>query len=103
MRHKRTVRVARQVRDAASIAKYIIGSLWIGWGTWIRTKTNRVRVCCATVTPFPNGLLSKFNSLRNRQAIAPWRQTAPAGWPPFYPPAAALGKGVTDPEDRAAS
>ncbi len=25
----------------------------IGWGTWIRTKTNRVRVCCATVTPFP--------------------------------------------------
>jgi hypothetical protein len=24
-----------------------------GWGTWIRTKTNRVRVCCATVTPFP--------------------------------------------------
>src|SRR5579872_2319184 len=25
-----------------------------GWGTWIRTKTNRVRVCCATVTPFPN-------------------------------------------------
>src|SRR5688572_26381582 len=25
----------------------------LGWGTWIRTKTNRVRVCCATVTPFP--------------------------------------------------
>jgi hypothetical protein len=72
MRHERTVRVARQARDAASIAKYTIGSLWIGWGTWIRTKTNRVRVCCATVTPFPNGLLSKFNSLRNCSAIAPW-------------------------------
>ena len=28
---------------------------YTGWGTWIRTKTNRVRVCCATVTPFPNG------------------------------------------------
>ena len=34
-----------------------------GWGTWIRTKTNRVRVCCATVTPFPNGLPSEINSL----------------------------------------
>ena len=34
-----------------------------GWGTWIRTKTNRVRVCCATVTPFPNGLPSVINSL----------------------------------------
>jgi hypothetical protein len=34
-----------------------------GWGTWIRTKTNRVRVCCATVTPFPNGLSSLINSL----------------------------------------
>jgi hypothetical protein len=34
-----------------------------GWGTWIRTKTNRVRVCCATVTPFPNGLPSLINSL----------------------------------------
>ena len=34
-----------------------------GWGTWIRTKTNRVRVCCATVTPFPNGLPSVVNSL----------------------------------------
>jgi hypothetical protein len=77
---KRTVRVARQARWAASIAKYIIGSLWIGWGTWIRTKTNRVRVCCATVTPFPNGLLSKFNSLRNCSAIAPWAANRrPAG------------------------
>jgi hypothetical protein len=28
-----------------------------GWGTWIRTKTNRVRVCCATVTPFPTEAL----------------------------------------------
>lgn len=28
-------------------------ALGSGWGTWIRTKTNRVRVCCATVTPFP--------------------------------------------------
>jgi hypothetical protein len=34
-----------------------------GWGTWIRTKTNRVRVCCATVTPFPNRLPSAINSL----------------------------------------
>ena len=34
-----------------------------GWGTWIRTKTNRVRVCCATVTPFPNGLSSLINGL----------------------------------------
>ena len=29
----------------------------LGWGTWIRTKTNRVRVCCATVTPFPTEAL----------------------------------------------
>ncbi len=29
------------------------GDRFAGWGTWIRTKTNRVRVCCATVTPFP--------------------------------------------------
>jgi hypothetical protein len=36
-----------------------------GWGTWIRTKTNRVRVCCATVTPFPNGIPNKFNNLWN--------------------------------------
>ena|SRR5690349_15928973 len=34
-----------------------------GWGTWIRTKTNRVRVCCATVTPFPNGFPNNFNGL----------------------------------------
>src|SRR5262249_29529931 len=34
-----------------------------GWGTWIRTKTNRVRVCCATVTPFPNEFPNKFNVL----------------------------------------
>ena len=34
-----------------------------GWGTWIRTKTNRVRVCCATVTPFPTGFPNNFNSL----------------------------------------
>jgi hypothetical protein len=26
-----------------------------GWGAWIRTKTGRVRVCSATVTPRPNG------------------------------------------------
>src|SRR5262245_19241882 len=31
-----------------------------GWGTWIRTKTNRVRVCCATVTPFPNGIAEQI-------------------------------------------
>jgi hypothetical protein len=52
--------------------KYMIGSLRTGWGTWIRTKTNRVRVCCATVTPFPNQLLSNFNTLWNCPAIAPW-------------------------------
>jgi hypothetical protein len=78
--------------------KYMIGILWAGWGTWIRTKTNRVRVCCATVTPFPNGLMSKFNTLRDRLAIAPWRQIAPTGWPPFYSLAAALGKPGTDAE-----
>jgi hypothetical protein len=39
------------------------GGFQAGWGTWIRTKTNRVRVCCATVTPFPNGLPSVINSL----------------------------------------
>src|SRR5437879_11970871 len=36
-----------------------------GWGTWIRTKTNRVRVCCATVTPFPHRLPSAINSLHD--------------------------------------
>jgi hypothetical protein len=35
----------------------------IGWGTWIRTKTNRVRVCCATVTPFPNGIAEQIQYL----------------------------------------
>ena len=35
----------------------------IGWGTWIRTKTNRVRVCCATVTPFPNGIAEQIQWL----------------------------------------
>ena len=35
----------------------------VGWGTWIRTKTNRVRVCCATVTPFPNGIPRRINAL----------------------------------------
>ena len=29
-------------------------SVLIGWGTRIRTQTYRVRVCCATVTQFPN-------------------------------------------------
>ena len=35
----------------------------VGWGTWIRTKTNRVRVCCATVTPFPNGIAGRIQWL----------------------------------------
>ena len=34
-----------------------------GWGTWIRTKTNRVRVCCATVTPFPNGIVEQIQCI----------------------------------------
>src|SRR5690348_2877536 len=34
---------------------------WLG--TWIRTKTNRVRVCCATVTPFPNGFTEQIQSV----------------------------------------
>ncbi len=29
-------------------------SFFRGWGIGIRTPTNRVRVCRATVTPFPN-------------------------------------------------
>lgn len=74
--------------------KYKIGSLWIGWGTWIRTKTNRVRVCCATVTPFPNGLLSKFNSLRKPLGHRAADGKLPPGWPPFYSLAAALGKPI---------
>src|SRR5581483_144518 len=63
--------VAHGTTDVASSAKCNIGSHQTGWGTWIRTKTNRVRVCCATVTPFPKGLLSKFNSLKNCSAVAP--------------------------------
>ena len=27
----------------------------LGWGTWIRTRTNRVRVCGSTVNLFPSG------------------------------------------------
>ena len=51
-------------------------------------------VCCATVTPFPNGLLSKFNRLKNCSAIARHGQIASASWPPFYSLAAAFGKSV---------
>jgi hypothetical protein len=37
----------------AAVRDQDAGKSAAGWGTWIRTKTNRVRVCCATVTPFP--------------------------------------------------
>ena len=50
-----------------------------GWGTWIRTKTNRVRVCCATVTPFPNGFPNNFNGLErcSEAERKPGRKSAP--------------------------
>ena len=48
---------------AASRLRMLARITECGWGTWIRTKTNRVRVCCATVTPFPNGFPNKFNIL----------------------------------------
>ena len=32
---------------------------WAGWGTWIRTKTKRVRATRSTVKLFPNGGASK--------------------------------------------
>jgi hypothetical protein len=45
-------------RQGRQIEKYFgFQCFTAGWGTWIRTKTNRVRVCCATVTPFPNEAL----------------------------------------------
>ena len=49
----------------------------IGWGTWIRTKTNRVRVCCATVTPFPNGFPSSFKRLAGCPAVVRERWLVP--------------------------
>ena len=47
-------------RETGSQLKCAYGA---GWGTWIRTKTNRVRVCCATVTPFPNGIAEQIQLL----------------------------------------
>ena len=44
----------------SSNLKTLLSYAGTGWGTWIRTKTNRVRVCCATVTPFPNGIVEQI-------------------------------------------
>jgi hypothetical protein len=52
-----------KVDQARGVLTFLVAQKKLGWGTWIRTKTNRVRVCCATVTPFPNELLSNFNML----------------------------------------
>ena len=56
-------RECEAARERCERVQSVWAALAAGWGTWIRTKTNRVRVCCATVTPFPNGLPSVFNSL----------------------------------------
>ena len=74
-------------RDTA--AKEIILA---GWGTWIRTKTNRVRVCCATVTPFPNfpsniRYLCWKLTAADEQGPSPRRRLRS-----FYPHRAVLGK-----------
>ena len=50
------------MRDMQSVAKYIDDLkkvyanqiLRLGWGTWIRTKINGVRVRCSTIELSPN-------------------------------------------------
>jgi hypothetical protein len=77
----------------ASISGFLRG----GWGTWIRTKTNRVRVCCATVTPFPNGFPNKFNRLWNCSDKAATREaqiSAGPWWRPSIPYLRALASTV---------
>ncbi len=69
-----------------------------GWGTWIRTKTNRVRVCCATVTPFPTGMPISFNQLPNCLApfYEPGRANRCGGDGSFYPHGGGFGKPLDD-------
>src|SRR5215467_10292638 len=86
----------RETRNLRALLAWCV----VGWGTWIRTKTNRVRVCCATVTPFPKGLLSRFNGLWNCSATAPLAADRLRRWPPFYSLVAALGKSVAPAETR---
>jgi hypothetical protein len=66
-------------RETGSQLKCAYGA---GWGTWIRTKTNRVRVCCATVTPFPNRFPNIFNGLErcSEAEREPTRKSAFLAW-----------------------
>lgn len=51
----------------------------IGWGTWIRTRTNGVRVRGSTVNLFPSrcGLAARFASARGRRK---WRLFSGTRW-----------------------
>lgn len=63
LRSKKTVfRVVRKMERSNSknsiktkACKKMQAFVHVGWGTWIRTKTNGVRVRCSTIKLFPNG------------------------------------------------
>jgi hypothetical protein len=63
----------------------------VGWGTWIRTKTNRVRVCCATVTPFPK-LSRNINEILDKLDVADQGSLVLSGDGTFYPLPPGFGK-----------
>ena len=41
--------------NALPVSASLSCKVWFGWGTWIRTKVNRVRVCCPTARRSPKG------------------------------------------------
>ena len=55
----RSVGSARSAYNSTSIVN-VRSSMAFGWGTWIRTTTNRVRVCRPTVRRFPSAEVSCF-------------------------------------------
>ena len=55
----RSVGSARSAYNPTSIVN-VRSSMAFGWGTWIRTTTNRVRVCRPTVRRFPSAEVSCF-------------------------------------------
>ena len=73
----------RAEQTASKISLYI-SKVWVGWGTWIRTRTNGVRVRGSTVNLFP----SRDNRLRHshpQRKHRSWRSLVPeAGLEPAW-------------------
>ena len=66
------------IYGSARVAR-INGDEGIGWGTWIRTKINGVRVRCSTVELSPNG--TEIGT-RELQLSVPWVARCLAKLPP---------------------